>query len=138
MYRKRDLVMSKKVAYSLVTFASLTIAGVSFVLLISTMTGTISSFRIIFTIILFYSFLNAISIKMQNIIAAYNSVLLTRFYLLDKVIRFISTIILISVLLYIGQNVKTIIFSFVCYIIAMSIEILYFIEVDKKKKLENA
>lgn len=130
--------MSKKVAYSLVTFASLTIAGVSFVLLISTMTGTISSFRIIFTIILFYSFLNAISIKMQNIIAAYNSVLLTRFYLLDKVIRFISTIILISVLLYIGQNVKTIIFSFVCYIIAMSIEILYFIEVDKKKKLENA
>lgn len=138
MYRKRDLVMSKKVAYSLVTFASLTIAGVSFVLLTSTMTGTISSFRIIFTIILFYSFLNAISIKMQNIIAAYNSVLLTRFYLLDKVIRFISTIILISVLLYIGQNVKTIIFSFVCYIIAMSIEILYFIEVDKKKKLENA
>ena len=138
MYRKRDLVMSKKVAYSLVTFASLTIAGVSFVLLISTMTGTISSFRIIFTIILFYSFLNAISIKMHNIIAAYNSVLLTRFYLLDKVIRFISTIILISVLLYIGQNVKTIIFSFVCYIIAMSIEILYFIEVDKKKKLENA
>ncbi len=130
--------MSKKVAYSLVTFASLTIAGVSFVLLTSTMTGTISSFRIIFTIILFYSFLNAISIKMQNIIAAYNSVLLTRFYLLDKVIRFISTIILISVLLYIGQNVKTIIFSFVCYIIAMSIEILYFIEVDKKKKLENA
>lgn len=138
MYRKRDLVMSKKVAYSLVTFASLTIAGVSFVLLTSTMTGTISSFRIIFTIILFYSFLNAISIKMQNIIAAYNSILLTRFYLLDKVIRFISTIILISVLLYIGQNVKTIIFSFVCYIIAMSIEILYFIEVDKKKKLENA
>lgn len=138
MYRKRDLVMSKKVAYSLVTFASLTIAGVSFVLLTSTMTGTISSFRVIFTIILFYSFLNAISIKMQNIIAAYNSVLLTRFYLLDKVIRFISTIILISVLLYIGQNVKTIIFSFVCYIIAMSIEILYFIEVDKKKKLENA
>ncbi len=130
--------MSKKVAYSLVTFASLTIAGVSFVLLTSTMTGTISSFRVIFTIILFYSFLNAISIKMQNIIAAYNSVLLTRFYLLDKVIRFISTIILISVLLYIGQNVKTIIFSFVCYIIAMSIEILYFIEVDKKKKLENA
>lgn len=138
MYRKRDLVMSKKVAYSLVTFASLTIAGVSFVLLTSTMMGTISSFRVIFTIILFYSFLNAISIKMQNIIAAYNSVLLTRFYLLDKVIRFISTIILISVLLYIGQNVKTIIFSFVCYIIAMSIEILYFIEVDKKKKLENA
>lgn len=138
MYRKRDLVMSKKVEYSLVTFASLTIAGVSFVLLTSTMTGTISSFRVIFTIILFYSFLNAISIKMQNIIAAYNSVLLTRFYLLDKVIRFISTIILISVLLYIGQNVKTIIFSFVCYIIAMSIEILYFIEVDKKKKLENA
>ena len=130
--------MSKKVAYSLVTFASLTIAGVSFVLLTSTMTGTISSFRIIFTIILFYSFLNAISIKMQNTIAAYNSILLTRFYLLDKVIRFISTIILISVLLYIGQNVKTIIFSFVCYIIAMSIEILYFIEVDKKKKLENA
>lgn len=130
--------MSKKVAYSLVTFASLTIAGVSFVLLTSTMMGTISSFRVIFTIILFYSFLNAISIKMQNIIAAYNSVLLTRFYLLDKVIRFISTIILISVLLYIGQNVKTIIFSFVCYIIAMSIEILYFIEVDKKKKLENA
>lgn len=138
MYRKRDLVMSKKVAYSLVTFASLTIAGVSFVLLTSTMTGTISSFRVIFTIILFYSFLNAISIKMQNIIAAYNSILLTRFYLLDKVIRFISTIILISVLLYIGQNVKTIIFSFVCYIIAMPIEILYFIEVDKKKKLENA
>ena len=130
--------MSKKVAYSLVTFASLTIAGVSFVLLTSTMTGTISSFRVIFTIILFYSFLNAISIKMQNIIAAYNSILLTRFYLLDKVIRFISTIILISVLLYIGQNVKTIIFSFVCYIIAMPIEILYFIEVDKKKKLENA
>lgn len=130
--------MSKKVAYSLVTFASLTIAGVSFVLLTSTMMGTISSFRVIFTIILFYSFLNAISIKMQNIIAAYNSVLLTRFYLLDKVIRFISTIIFISVLLYIGQNVKTIIFSFVCYIIAMSIEILYFIEVDKKKKLENA
>lgn len=138
MYRKRDLVMSKKVAYSLATFASLTIAGVSFVLLTSTMTGTVYSFRIIFTVVLFYSFLNAISIKMQNIIATYNSVLLTRFYLLDKVIRFISTIIFISVLLYIGQNVKTIIFSFVCYIIAMSIEILYFIKVDKKKKLEHA
>jgi len=64
----------------------------------------------------------------------------TSFYLIDKVVRFVASIMLIGVLVYLYRKDGLClgITSFVFYIMAMAFELSYFFAVERKSEKKNA
>lgn len=82
--------------------------------------------------------MNAFSLNFHGIISKQKNAYLTQFYLIDQTIRFILSIILISILLYLNKSLGIAISAFAYYVAAMVVEITYFVTVDKKIKIRNA
>lgn len=87
----------------------------------------------------FFCVVNIVSLYMRDLFStSSNSV--TSFYLIDKVIRFVLSILLIGVLVYLYRKDGLClgITSFVYYIMAMAFELSYFFAVERKSEKKNA
>ncbi len=87
----------------------------------------------------FFCVVNIISLYVRDLFAtSSNSV--TSFYLIDKVVRFVASIMLIGVLVYLYRKDGLClgITSFVYYIMAMAFELSYFFAVERKSEKKNA
>lgn len=87
----------------------------------------------------FFCVANVISLYVRDLFAtSSNSV--TSFYLIDKVVRFVASIMLIGVLVYLYRKDGLClgIISFVYYITAMAFELSYFFAVERKSEKKNA
>lgn len=88
---------------------------------------------------IFFCVINIISLYVRGLFTtSSNSV--TSFYLIDKVARFLASIMLIGVLVYLYRKDGLClgITSFVYYILAMAFELSYFFAVERKTEKKNA
>lgn len=101
-----------------------------------------NDFMVLPTIILgiFFCVANTVSIYARGMFASSHSNFITSFYLIDKVARFVASIMLIGILVYLNKNHGLLlgIVSFAYYIFVMALELLYFFAVERKSEIQNA
>ena len=87
----------------------------------------------------FFCVANIISLYLRDLFATASKAV-TSFYLIDKVVRFVASVMLIGVLVYLYRKDGLClgITSFVYYIIAMALELSYFFAVERKGEKKNA
>lgn len=130
--------MSRKASYILLSAIVLAVVGIIIIALAPDSYRCRQFYSAIISLTVFYTALNAFSLNFHGIISKQKNAYLTQFYLIDKTIRFILSIILISILLYLNQSLGIAISAFAYYVAAMVVEITYFVTVDKKIKIRNA
>lgn len=130
--------MSRKASYILLSAIVLAAVGIIIIALAPDSYRCRQFYSAIISLTVFYTALNAFSLNFHGIISKQKNAYLTQFYLIDKTIRFILSIILISILLYLNKSLGIAISAFAYYVAAMVVEITYFVTVDKKIKIRNA
>lgn len=130
--------MSRKASYILLSAIVLAVVGIIIIALAPDSYRCRQFYSAIISLTVFYTALNAFSLNFHGIISKQKNAYLTQFYLIDKTIRFILSIILISILLYLNKSLGIAISAFAYYVTAMVVEITYFVTVDKKIKIRNA
>lgn len=130
--------MSRKASYILLSAIVLAVVGIIIIALPPDSYRCRQFYSAIISLTVFYTALNAFSLNFHGIISKQKNAYLTQFYLIDKTIRFILSIILISILLYLNKSLGIAISAFAYYVAAMVVEITYFVTVDKKIKIRNA
>lgn len=130
--------MSRKASYILLSAIVLAVVGIIIIALAPDSYRCRQFYSAIISLTVFYTALNAFSLNFHGIISKQKNAYLTQFYLIDKTIRFILSIILISILLYLNKSLGIAILAFAYYVAAMVVEITYFVTVDKKIKIRNA
>lgn len=130
--------MSRKASYILLSAIVLAVVGIIIIALAPDSYLCRQFYSAIISLTVFYTALNAFSLNFHGIISKQKNAYLTQFYLIDKTIRFILSIILISILLYLNKSLGIAISAFAYYVAAMVVEITYFVTVDKKIKIRNA
>lgn len=130
--------MSRKASYILLSAIVLAVVGIIIIALAPDSYRCRQFYSAIISLTVFYTALNAFSLNFHGIISKQKNAYLTQFYLIDKTIRFILSIILISILLYLKKSLGIAISAFAYYVAAMVVEITYFVTVDKKIKIRNA
>lgn len=130
--------MSRKASYILISAIVLAVVGIIIIALAPDSYRCRQFYSAIISLTVFYTALNAFSLNFHGIISKQKNAYLTQFYLIDKTIRFILSIILISILLYLNKSLGIAISAFAYYVAAMVVEITYFVTVDKKIKIRNA
>ena len=130
--------MSRKASYILLSAIVLAVVGSIIIALAPDSYRCRQFYSAIISLTVFYTALNAFSLNFHGIISKQKNAYLTQFYLIDKTIRFILSIILISILLYLNKSLGIAISAFAYYVAAMVVEITYFVTVDKKIKIRNA
>lgn len=130
--------MSRKASYILLSAIVLAVVGIIIIALAPDSYWCRQFYSAIISLTVFYTALNAFSLNFHGIISKQKNAYLTQFYLIDKTIRFILSIILISILLYLNKSLGIAISAFAYYVAAMVVEITYFVTVDKKIKIRNA
>lgn len=130
--------MSRKASYILLSAIVLPVVGIVIIALAPDSYRCRQFYSAIISLTVFYTALNAFSLNFHGIISKQKNAYLTQFYLIDKTIRFILSIILISILLYLNKSLGIAISAFAYYVAAMVVEITYFVTVDKKIKIRNA
>ena len=130
--------MSRKASYILLSAIVLAVVGIIIIALAPDSYRCRQFYSAIISLTVFYTALNAFSLNFHGIISKQMNAYLTQFYLIDKTIRFILSIILISILLYLNKSLGIAISAFAYYVAAMVVEITYFVTVDKKIKIRNA
>lgn len=130
--------MSRKASYILLSAIVLAVVGIVIIALAPASYRCRQFYSAIISLTVFYTALNAFSLNFHGIISKQKNAYLTQFYLIDKTIRFILSIILISILLYLNKSLGIAISAFAYYVAAMVVEITYFVTVDKKIKIRNA
>lgn len=130
--------MSRKASYILLSAIVLAVVGFVIIALAPDSYRCRQFYSAIISLTVFYTALNAFSLNFHGIISKQKNAYLTQFYLIDKTIRFILSIILISILLYLNKSLGIAISAFAYYVAAMVVEITYFVTVDKKIKIRNA
>lgn len=130
--------MSRKASYILLSAIVLAVVGIIIIALAPDSYRCRQFYSAIISLTVFYTALNAFSLSFHGIISKQKNAYLTQFYLIDKTIRFILSIILISILLYLNKSLGIAISAFAYYVAAMVVEITYFVTVDKKIKIRNA
>lgn len=130
--------MSRKASYILLSAIVLAVVGIIIIALALDSYRCRQFYSAIISLTVFYTALNAFSLNFHGIISKQKNAYLTQFYLIDKTIRFILSIILISILLYLNKSLGIAISAFAYYVAAMVVEITYFVTVDKKIKIRNA
>ncbi len=130
--------MSRKASYILLSAIVLAVVGIIIIALAPDSYRCRQFYSAIISLTVFYTTLNAFSLNFHGIISKQKNAYLTQFYLIDKTIRFILSIILISILLYLNKSLGIAISAFAYYVAAMVVEITYFVTVDKKIKIRNA
>ena len=130
--------MSRKASYILLSAIVLSVVGIIIIALAPDSYRCRQFYSAIISLTVFYTALNAFSLNFHGIISKQKNAYLTQFYLIDKTIRFILSIILISILLYLNKSLGIAISAFAYYVAAMVVEITYFVTVDKKIKIRNA
>lgn len=130
--------MSRKALYILLSAIVLAVVGIIIIALAPDSYRCRQFYSAIISLTVFYTALNAFSLNFHGIISKQKNAYLTQFYLIDKTIRFILSIILISILLYLNKSLGIAISAFAYYVAAMVVEITYFVTVDKKIKIRNA
>ena len=130
--------MSRKASYILLSAIVLAVVGIIIIALAPDSYRCRQFYSALISLTVFYTALNAFSLNFHGIISKQKNAYLTQFYLIDKAIRFILSIILISILLYLNKSLGIAISAFAYYVAAMVVEITYFVTVDKKIKIRNA
>lgn len=130
--------MSRKASYILLSAIVLAVVGIIIIALAPDSYRCRQFYSALISLTVFYMALNAFSLNFHGIISKQKNAYLTQFYLIDKTIRFILSIILISILLYLNKSLGIAISAFAYYVAAMVVEITYFVTVDKKIKIRNA
>lgn len=130
--------MSRKASYILLSAIVLAVVGIVIIALAPDSYRCRQFYSAIISLTVFYTALNAFSLNFHGITSKQKNAYLTQFYLIDKTIRFILSIILISILLYLNKSLGVAISAFAYYVAAMVVEITYFVTVDKKIKIRNA
>lgn len=130
--------MSRKASYILLSAIVLAVVGIVIIALAPDSYRCRQFYSAIISLTVFYTALNAFSLNFHGIISKQKNAYLTQFYLIDKTIRFVLSIILISILLYLNKSLGIAISAFAYYVAAMVVEITYFVTVDKKIKIRNA
>lgn len=130
--------MSRKASYILLSAIVLAVVGIVIIALAPDSYRCRQFYSAIISLTVFYTALNAFSLNFHGITSKQKNAYLTQFYLIDKTIRFILSIILISILLYLNKSLGIAISAFAYYVAAMVVEITYFVTVDKKIKIRNA
>ena len=130
--------MSRKASYILLSAIVLAVVGIIIIALAPDSYRCRQFYSAIISLTVFYTALNAFSLNFHGIISKQKNAYLTQFYLIDKTIRFILSIILISILLYLNKSLGIAISAFAYYVAAMVVEITYFVTVDKKIKIRKA
>ena len=130
--------MSRKASYILLSAIVLAVVGIVIIALAPDSYRCRQFYSAIISLTVFYTALNAFSLNFHGIISKQKNAYLTQFYLIDKTIRFILSIILISILLYLNKSLGIAISAFAYYVAAMVVEITYFVTVDKMIKIRNA
>ena len=130
--------MSRKASYILLSAIVLAVVGIVIIALAPDSYHCRQFYSALISLTVFYTALNAFSLNFHGIISKQKNAYLTQFYLIDKTIRFILSIILISILLYLNKSLGIAISAFAYYVAAMVVEITYFVTVDKKIKIRNA
>lgn len=130
--------MSRKASYILLSAIVLAVVGIIIIALAPDSYRCRQFYSAIISLTVFYTALNAFSLNFHGIISKQKNAYLTQFYLIDKTIRFILSIILISILLYLNKSLGIAISAFAYYVAAMVVEITYFVTVDKMIKIRNA
>ena len=130
--------MSRKASYILLSAIVLAVVGIVIIALAPDSYRCRQFYSALISLTVFYTALNAFSLNFHGIISKQKNAYLTQFYLIDKTIRFILSIILISILLYLNKSLGIAISAFAYYVTAMVVEITYFVTVDKKIKIRNA
>ncbi len=130
--------MSRKASCILLSAIVLAVVGIIIIALAPDSYRCRQFYSAIISLTVFYTALNAFSLNFHGIISKQKNAYLTQFYLIDKTIRFILSIILISILLYLNKSLGIAISAFAYYVAAMVVEITYFVTVDKKIKIRNA
>lgn len=130
--------MNRKASYILLSAIVLAVVGIIIIALAPDSYRCRQFYSAIISLTVFYTALNAFSLNFHGIISKQKKAYLTQFYLIDKTIRFILSIILISILLYLNKSLGIAISAFAYYVAAMVVEITYFVTVDKKIKIRNA
>ena len=130
--------MSRKASYILLSEIVLAVVVIVIIALAPDSYRCRQFYSAIISLTVFYTALNAFSLNFHGIISKQKNAYLTQFYLIDKTIRFILSIILISILLYLNKSLGIAISAFAYYVAAMVVEITYFVTVDKKIKIRNA
>lgn len=130
--------MSRKASYILLSAIVLAVVGIVIIALAPDSYRCRQFYSALISLTVFYTALNAFSLNFHGIISKQKNAYLTQFYLIDKTIRFILSIILISILLYLNKSLGIAISVFAYYVAAMVVEITYFVTVDKKIKIRNA
>lgn len=131
--------MSRKASYILLSAIVLAVVGIIIIALAPDSYRCRQFYSALISLTVFYTALNAFSLNFHGIISKQKNAYLTQFYLIDKTIRFILSIILISILLYLNKSLGIAISAFASYYVAaMVVEITYFVTVDKKIKIRNA
>ena len=124
--------MSRKASYILLSAIVLAVVGIVIIALAPDSYRCRQFYSALISLTVFYTALNAFSMNFHGIISKQKNAYLTQFYLIDKTIRFILSIILISILLYLNKSLGIAISAFAYYVAAMVVEITYFVTVDKK------
>ncbi len=130
--------MSRKASYILLSAIVLAVVGIVIIALAPDSYRCRQFYSALISLTVFYTALNAFSLNFHGIISKQKNAYLAQFYLIDKTIRFILSIILISILLYLNKSLGIAISAFAYYVAAMVVEITYFVTVDKKIKIRNA
>ena len=130
--------MSRKASYILLSAIVLAVVGIVIIALAPDSYRCRQFYSALISLTVFYTALNAFSLNFHGIISKQKNAYLTQFYLIDKTIRFILSIILISILLYLNKSLGIATSAFAYYVAAMVVEITYFVTVDKKIKIRNA
>lgn len=130
--------MSRKALYILLSAIVLAVVGIIIIALAPDSYRCRQFYSALISLTVFYTALNAFSLNFHGIMSKQKNAYLTQFYLIDKTIRFILSIILISILLYLNKSLGIAISAFAYYVAAMVVEITYFVTVDKKIKIRNA
>ncbi len=89
---------------------------------------------------IFFCAANTCSLYVRDMFQPSKSNTITTFYLIDKTVRFLASIMLFGVLIYIYKDNGLIlgITSFTYYIIAMALELSYFFAIERKNRIQNA
>ena len=130
--------MSRKASYILLSAIVLAVVGIVIIALAPDSYRCRQFYYALISLTVFYTALNAFSLNFYGIISKQKNAYLTQFYLIDKTIRFILSIILISILLYLIKSLGIAISALAYYVAAMVVEITYFVTEDKKIKIRNA
>ncbi len=89
---------------------------------------------------IFFCAANVCSLYVRDMFQPSKSNTITTFYLIDKTVRFLASIMLFGILIYVYKDNGLVlgITSFTYYIIAMALELSYFFAIERKKGIQNA